>query len=205
VLFEVQSMSIKVAQGRRLTATDRAAAERGARRPAGAAWRAWLALLALDRGDTAHAARLVADEAARLDALAVDANWLYTVTTLGVGAWLLDDTSAAAELYPRILPYAERVALAGRGTHCNGSVKLSLGLLAGALGDDERAEIHLADAVGINDRLGARPFAAAARYGVSVVLERRGERERAAALRSEALHAGRELGMTLPQHIARYF
>jgi hypothetical protein len=162
-------------------------------------------MLALDRGETARAARLVADEAARLDALAVDANWLYTVTTLGVGAWLVDDASVAAELYPRILPYAERVALSGRGTQCFGSVKLPLGLLAAALGDDEGAECHLADAVVINDRLRARPYAAAARYAASVVLEHRGERERAAALRAEGLRVGRELGMTLPQHIARYF
>ena len=105
---------------------------------------------------------LVADETARVDALALDANWLYTVTTLGLGAWLLDDASAAAALYPRLLPYAERVALAGRGTHCTGSVKLPLGLLAAAVGDDDRAERQLADAVRINDRLGARPFAAAA-------------------------------------------
>ena len=204
VLFEVQSTTIKVAQGRPLVATDRAAAERGARRPAGGAWRAWLAMLAFDRGDTAHAARVVADETARIDALALDANWLYTVTTLGLGAWLLADASAATALYPRLLPYAERVALAGRGTHCTGSVKLPLGLLAATVGDDDRAERHLTDAVRINDRLGARPFAAAARYGISTVLERRGERERAAALRSEALRAGRELGMSLPQHIARY-
>ena len=65
VLFEVQSTTIKVAQGRPLVATDRAAAERGARRPAGGAWRAWLAMLAFDRGDTARASRLVADETAR--------------------------------------------------------------------------------------------------------------------------------------------
>ena len=134
VLFEVQSTTIKVAQGRRLVATDRAAAERGARRPAGGAWRAWFAMLAFDRGDTAQASRLVAEETARVDALAVDANWLYTVTTLSFGAWLLDDTSAAAALYPRLLPYAERVALAGRGTHCTGSVELPLGLLAAARG-----------------------------------------------------------------------
>ena len=157
------------------------------------------------RGDTGRAAQLVGDGAAELDALPVDANWLYTVTTLAMGAWLLDDAAAAARLYPPLLPFSGSFALAGRGTHCTGSVALPLGLLAAVLGDDEGAERHLDDAVSVNERVGARPFAAAARYALSTVLERRGHREQAAELRSQALTLGRELGMTLPVDIARYF
>jgi DNA-binding SARP family transcriptional activator/tetratricopeptide (TPR) repeat protein len=205
VLFDVQASSIRVAQGRPLTAPQRAALEAGARRPAGGAWRVWKAILAFDSGDTRGAARLLSDEATGLDALPFDANWLYTVTTLAVGAWLVHDPAAAASVYPRLLPYAQYVALAGRGTHCTGSVSLPLGLLATALGDDETAEQHLDAATRINDGLGARPFAAAARYALSTVLERRGAGERAAALQSQALSASRQLGMTLPRHIARYF
>ncbi len=79
-----------------------------------------------------------------------------------------------------------------------------MGLLAAVLGDDERAERHLDDAVSVNGRLGARPFVAVARYALSMVLDRRGGRERAAELRSEALTLGREVGITLPGDIARY-
>ena len=55
-------------------------------------------MIALTEGDTGRAAQLVGDGAAELDALPVDANWLYTVTTLAMGAWLLDDAAAAARL-----------------------------------------------------------------------------------------------------------
>jgi DNA-binding SARP family transcriptional activator/tetratricopeptide (TPR) repeat protein len=205
VLFAVQAGSIRFAQGRGLSPEQRAALEAGARSPAGAAWRAWQAMLSFDSGDTRRAARLVGDEAARLDALPFDANWLYTVTTLGVGAWLVQDAAAASALYPRVLPYAGRLALTGRGTYCTGSVALPLGLLAAMMGDDETAAHHLESSTRINDGLGARPFAAAGRHVLADVLERRGEDARAASLRSQALAVGREVGITLPQHVARFF
>ena len=204
VLFGVQLVTIRVLEGD-LTEADRSAIEQGARTPAGGAWRAYLAMIALTEGDRGRAAQLVGDGAAELDALPVDANWLYTVTTLAMGAWLLDDAAAAARLYPPLLPFSGSFALAGRGTHCTGSVALPLGLLAAVLGDDEGAERHLDDAVSVNERVGARPFAAAARYALSTVLERGGRREQAAELRSQAMTLGRGLGMTLPGDIARYF
>ena len=203
VLFEVQSTTIKVAQGRRLVATDRAAAERGARRPAGGAWRAWFAMLAFDRGDTAQASRLVAEETARVDALAVDANWLYTVTTLSFGAWLLNDTSAAAALYPRLLPYADRVALAGRGTHCTGSVELHWACSPPSWARTSAPSVIWPTPSGSMTGSARGPLPPPLAMRISMVLERRGGRESAEELRSEAFLAAK-LGMTLPQDIARY-
>ena len=109
---------------------------------------------------------------------------------------------------PRCTRRCSRTRLAsrwpGRGTHCTGSVALPLGLLAAVLGDDERAERHLDDAVSVNDALGARPFAAAARYGSprsSSVAGSASARQSSDPRRSASAD---ELGMTLPQHIARY-
>jgi hypothetical protein len=202
LLLEMERLTIRVAQ-RRFTPADQAAIEARARASAGAAWRSWLATLALDRGDTDEARRLVADGVAELDAVALDANWLYMVTTLGFAAGLLDDGVCAARLYPRILPYAERTVVAGRDTSCTGSVALSLGLLAAAMRDDRAAVRHLERAAATNDRLGAVPYAAAARSVLSTVLERRGEHKRATAIREQALAAGQELGMALPHDIVR--
>jgi hypothetical protein len=203
LLLDMERFTIRVAQ-RRLTPADHAAIEARARSSAaGPAWRSWLAVLALERGDTDEAARRVSDGAAELDDVAQDANWLYAVTTLGLAAALLDDGGSAARIYPRILPYADRAVVAGRGTNCTGSVALSLGLLAAAQRDDRAAAVHLARAAAANDRLGATPYAAAARSGLATVLGRLGEHERAASLRAEALAAGDKLGMTLPDDIVR--
>jgi uncharacterized membrane-anchored protein len=71
-----------------------------------------------------------------------------------------------------IEPYAGRNVVVGRATVCTGCASLSLGLLAAALGDGERARRHLAEAVDVNRRLRAGPDLARAERALSEALER---------------------------------
>ena len=122
------------------------------------------------------------EEAAALDSLPLDANWLYSVTALGIQLAHLDEAEAAAAVYPLLLPYRDRVVTAGRASYCGGSVALSLGLAAATLGDHEAAVAHLEEAARRNEELGAVPFAAAARRALAAVRD-------ADALRREAATA----------------
>jgi DNA-binding SARP family transcriptional activator/tetratricopeptide (TPR) repeat protein len=203
LLFDMQRMTLDVARDR-LSPADRAAVEQRARSSAArGAWKAWLLVLSLERGDAGAAARLLAEEVHDLDAIPMDANWLYAMATLAVGAGFLGDAAAAGRLYPRLLPHAQRIVVAGRGASCLGSAAYPLGLLAAARRDDSAAARHLTDAVATNDRIGAAPFAAVARHELARVLERQGDHERARALRDEAAAAGRALEMAVPHGILR--
>ena len=195
LLFTVQRLAIRNAGGG-ITEADRAAIAEGARSsPAGAAWRVWAFGIALGRGDVESVRGGILREVDALASLPLDADWLYTAATLGVQVAHLGDPSAAAELYPRVLPYRDRTVTSGRATACAGSVSLSLGLLAATLGDDRAAVAHLEDAVRRNDELGAVPFAAAARHALAGLL---GDEARAAALKGEARAAAARLAMPLP-------
>jgi DNA-binding SARP family transcriptional activator len=198
LLFEIQRVAIRRADGR-LTDEDHAVIGRHAeRRPPGAAWRAWLATIALAQGDVERARRGLEREVAGLASLPLDANWLYTATALGVLAARLGDRAAAASVYPRVLPYGDRIVLAGRASTCTGSASFSLGLLAATLGDERAAVAHLEEAVRRNDALGAVAHAAAARHALSDLLA---DRARAAAMRNEAQAAADAMGLALPDGI----
>jgi hypothetical protein len=206
LLFDIQRLTLRAARGE-LAAPDWEGIQRHSTRPStpGGAWTAWLVILLLDRGRTEEAARVLAEAVGGVAALPIDANWLYVVTTLGVGAAFLGDAAAAARLYPRLHPYAGRIVVVGRGASCIGSVSYSLGLMASALRDDSAAAGHLADAVATDDRIGAAAFAAVARHELAAVLKRRGEHARATTLHAESLAAGQKLGMTVPHDILRRF
>jgi tetratricopeptide (TPR) repeat protein len=206
LLFDIQRLTLRSYRGE-LAAPDWEGIQRHSTRPStpGGAWTAWLVILLLERGQAEEAARLLAEAVAGVAALPMDANWLYVVATLGVGAAFLGDMAAAAELYARLLPYAGRIVVVGRGASCYGVAAYSLGLLASVLRDDGAAERHLTDAVETDDRIGAVAFAAAARHELARVLERRGEHARASTLHAESIAAGRRLGMTVPDDILRRF
>ena len=129
----------------------------------GAAWRTWAAALWLARGEHERARRVIVSEVEGLAALPLDANWLYTAAALGVRVADLNDASAAAVVYPQLLPYGDRTVTVGRASFCAGSVHLSLGLVARTMGDRHAAVEHLEAATRRNDELGERPYAAAAR------------------------------------------
>ena len=80
--------------------------------------------------------------------------------------------AVARRCYDLLLPYAGYHLQTVTAIH--GAVPRSLGLMAHALGEVGGAERHLSDAVAMEDRTGALPCAALARYSTRRVLARPG-------------------------------
>jgi DNA-binding SARP family transcriptional activator len=117
--------------------------------PAYAASHAWV-LAAL--GET-EAARATLDDAVA-QPHAFDANWMSAQAECAEACLLLGDSTHAAVLYERLLPYAGRPATAGRAVASYGAVDRALGDLAALLGHHDDAVAHLRDAILRNDELG---------------------------------------------------
>jgi DNA-binding SARP family transcriptional activator len=174
LLFTVQRFTWRFYQDR-LTDDDVELIEkRAAASPAQTAWRVWLAKVQTQRGDERRARAELDRALARLSGLPRDANWLYTVTALGELSAQLGQLRSAERLYRMIEPYAGRHVVAGRATVSTGCASRPLGMLAAALGDDERARAHLEEAVAVNRRFGAWPEVARAEAILSDMLDRSG-------------------------------
>ncbi|HEY2637938.1 MAG TPA: hypothetical protein VGI54_11145, partial [Solirubrobacteraceae bacterium] len=115
-------------------------------------------LAAAGRRDQARrlVGELVADD---LAALKFDETWLGAVAFLAEAAHALGDAAAAARIFPRLAPYADRVAMSTPEVALAG-VPRYLGLLAAAQGRAEEAAVHFTAAVAFDTRVGARAFAA---------------------------------------------
>jgi hypothetical protein len=169
---------------------------RAERSPADGAWRAFLLVRTLVRGDAQGITPALAGEVAALARAPLDANWLYTATVLGVLSAQLGDERAAAKLYPLLLPYGDRIVTVGRGCACCGSASLALGLVAATVGDRPATVAHLEEAVRRNDALGAVAYAAAARHALADVVD---DGARSEHMRREADSAAAAIGMALPE------
>ncbi len=99
------------------------------------------------RGEVAEARALFGRLMTSLDSLERDLLYAWTLSVLSEDAGLLGDTDAAAILYERLLPFADRFVVAAGGVACVGSASHQLGKLAGLLGWTETAREHLAAAV----------------------------------------------------------
>jgi DNA-binding CsgD family transcriptional regulator len=131
-----------------------------------------------------------------LDGLPRDLLWMPVVALGGEAAAALGDQEFARRCYELLLPYAGYHLQTVTAMH--GAVPRSLGVMAFALGEVDAAERHLADAVAMDDRMGALPCAALARYEHARVLSTRGgpgDRDRALAAAERALAAGRRLDL----------
>ena len=196
LLFEVQRLGIRMAGREPTDEEDAAVRRRIEHSPASTAWRIGLAVRELARGRRDRARHEFERGMTVLDALPLDANWLYPVAVLGVMAARLRDGAAAAKVYSLLLPYGHRVVTVGRGCACAGSASLSLGLLATALDDRTAAVAHLEEAVRCNAALGGGAFVAFARHALADVLD---DPVRSAALREEAERAAAAAaGLSLP-------
>ena len=196
LLFEVQRNFLDGAAGRMSDEDYDRIRRRAERSPADGAWRAFLLVRTLVRGDAEGVARALAGEVAALAQAPLDANWLYTATGLGVLSAQLGDERAAAKLYPLLVPYGDRIVTVGRGCACAGSASLALGLVAATVGDRPAAVAHLEEAVRRNDALGGVAYAAAARHALAGVVDDGARSER---LRREADAAAAAIGMALPE------
>jgi tetratricopeptide (TPR) repeat protein len=127
-----------------------------------------------------------------------DSEWLLGIALTSEACAILGDGDRALTLYEQALPFERRHAhVIGEGSV--GAMDRYLGLLAATMGRLEEAERHFQVAIEVNDRMGARPWTAHARYDLADLLVRRdrpGDRERAMqelmAVRTEC----GQLGMT---------
>jgi tetratricopeptide (TPR) repeat protein len=130
-------------------------------------------------------------------AIAFNEMWMASMHLLAEAAALLGDRAGADVLYDRLLPYADRVAVATPEMSA-GAVARALGLLATTLGRPDDAEGHFDQAIALNDRIGARPWSAYAREEYARVLLDGGDAARATRAKELLLQAEttfRELGM----------
>jgi class 3 adenylate cyclase/DNA-binding CsgD family transcriptional regulator len=160
--------------------------------------RALLAFAYADLGRAVEARRafdaFAADDFA--DARA-DLTWRSSLPLLAEVCARLGDTARAGTLY-RLLEPARHLNATYGDLLFMGVIARHLGLLAATMGRWEDAERHFADALAMNERQGAPPWAAWTRHDWAAMLLARaasGDRARALALLDEALAAARMMGM----------
>ena len=124
---------------------------------------------------------------------------LGAVHMLGVAAAQIGDERQQQELYAQLLPYSGHCAITGLGNGLLGAVDRPLALLAVSLGRWEEAAQYFERAVAINDRLGARTWAAVVRCEYAAMLldcPPSGRYAAAEELLSHARATAEELGMS---------
>ncbi len=122
-------------------------------------WGCVMAQMAAELGDTAEAQEALT---ALAPDLPFDEEWLVGMTLLAEAAATIGDAETGALLYDRLLPWADRVAISYPEIS-TGSVSRSLGLLAAMMERWEDAAHHFETALGMNERIGARPWVARTR------------------------------------------
>ena len=122
---------------------------------------------------------------------------LSALAMLALVAARVGDASAAARLREALLPYRERLVVAGGAASCLGPVSLFLGLLATGLGLLDEAVRSLDDAASFAERAGALPLHVLSLQAAAGALDLRqaaGDRERASACQARAREIAERLG-----------
>ncbi len=157
------------------------------------AWRAALArtLCWVGRGDEATA--IVAKAAAdRFEHVPWDQTRMIALAPYAEAAAHAGVTDAAEILYELIDPWADQIVCNGAVTY--GHASMYLGLLAAALGRDEKSDEHFARACEIQEQGRMLVWAAHAHLGWAEALARRGQAEPAREQAGRALELAREHG-----------
>ncbi|MGH9184676.1 MAG: ATP-binding protein, partial [Acidimicrobiales bacterium] len=155
------------------------------------AFRAGLALARAEAGDVEGAHAGLREIVGGLAGLPRDQIWPVVLGLLAETAARLEDAEAAAALRPLLEPYAGQLLAGGSGTVCFGTADRHRGMLAAATGDPEAAESCYADALGLEERLGAEAW----RARTLGWWARTASGGRAAAMRAEATEVAARLGL----------
>lgn len=124
-------------------------------------------------------------------------NWHVAIDAADACA-LVGDATRARRRYERLSPYAHLFPTVARAIGCQGSAELFVGRLALTAGELDLAVDHLQRAADVNDRAGARPNAAFARWLLADALDARAgadDGELAFTLRAVAEQERLVLGM----------
>ncbi len=165
-------------------------------------WGCVLAHVHAESGRTEEARRLVESFARdEFRGLPHDGLWLGAIALLSETSATFGEARHAERLYALLEPYADRNVAFGWVSACGGSAARHLGLLAGLLGDRERAIAHFETALRINGRMRARPLVARTQLDLARALLAReradaGDAARIGELVDAALGEARALGMT---------
>src|SRR5262249_3889301 len=164
-------------------------------------WRCMLAVAHAEAGRT-QAARTLVEKIGQREFTDVprDVHYFPALALLAEAVHLLGDEVRAAQLYPMLLPYADRnVVTSWWSPTCLGSVARYLGLLAATGGQLDEAARHFEHATRTKAGMGARGWLAPPNAAHARVLFARngpGDRERAVRLLAEARSTAEELGLT---------
>jgi len=197
IFSRVQRFALRLEDGR-LAEMEPAIRRSAAEFPTRPFFRCLLARLLTELGDE-DGARFVFEQlaAGRFADIPVNNDLLLSLAHLAEVAWFLRDADRGAVLHGLLLPY--RGLIVDTLETSTGAVDRYLGLAALTTGDLETAELHLRDALRLNTRIGAHPWAARAQADLAALLLARdqpGDRERAVELLEAALGTARRLGMT---------
>jgi DNA-binding CsgD family transcriptional regulator len=167
--------------------------------PQGHVWRPGLALVYAELGQL-DAARAEFDLLAADDfcTLVRDGAWGVSVAYLAQVCSALGDARRAEVLYSMLAPYSGRNLLAGTSIACLGAADALLGSLCATMRRWADAERHFVAAIAMNERQGAWPALAHARYHhASMLLARAGagDAELARSLLGDAAREAAALGM----------
>jgi tetratricopeptide (TPR) repeat protein len=172
-------------------------------------WRATLAVVHAEQGRK-EAARAVLERIGARGFADVprDVHFFPALAMLAEAVHLVRDRIRATELYPMLLPYADRNVVASWWSPTYvGSVARYLGLLAATAGFTDDAAGHFAQAITANARMGVRGQLAHTKADYAALLFQRGapgDREQALQLIEEARETADELGLArLRERIAQ--
>ena len=164
------------------------------------AWRTVLAWLYAELGREAEAGReLELVKAYGLRDLPYDMNWMLEMSHLTDVTTFVGDLPSVGILYELLSPHAERYMMLTSAAFF-GSASRPLGMLAAKLRRWDEAFGHFEHAVVMNERIGARPWAARTRYHYARALLARGgtdDRHRATTLLSATASDAEALGMSV--------
>jgi tetratricopeptide (TPR) repeat protein len=133
--------------------------------PAGVAYRGGYTWILAGLGETERARQELHTAMGLTHAF--DANWLSLQAELSEASVLVADTTFAATLYERLVPYAGRPVTAGRANCSYGAVDHRLGRLAALLGRRNDAVRHLEDAIRLNEGFGCAVWRTRAKRDLS--------------------------------------
>jgi DNA-binding CsgD family transcriptional regulator len=194
--YGIQMFSLRREQGRiaELAPVIRVLAGGGRER---GSWRPGFASVLAELGMEAEARReldRIMHEG--LDALR-ESLWLAALTYISDAATALADEAVAELVYPELLPLAGSNVMIGHLVACYGSADRYLGMLAGTLGEWERATEHFEQALELNRMMGASTWLAHTEYEYARMLERAGtDSARVSRLLGHAAELAEDVGMS---------
>jgi len=198
VFFSTQMVTLRRVQGRfdELEPAIRGFVEKY---PSIMGWRASLACIYSEMGRAEEAQKVLEELSSKnFKAFSRDGAWVVSMAVLAQVCASLRDERRAAKLYELLLPFAGRTITVGSAAVFYGPVSRHLGLLAATLSRWEEAARHFEESLEMNEKMGARPFAAFSQHEYAGMLLARGkpsDRERVISLLNQALATARELGM----------